>query len=276
VLEHPDEGKPDDIRCFETLETEPGAPVVVNAVPNLAGLTGDPSDLEHVYAYSCNVAFAQYALRLGPDLLAETAHQFGIFRPADAPETYDGFTDLPTVPSLLYRDSGFLNRPAALADTGFGQGQLQVTPLQMALVASAIANDGVIMQPYLVERISRPDDSTVLTHSQRALQRAMSRQTAEVMRKNMRAGVAYGFGKAAQQIDPSVALVGGKSGTAEYACPTPEAPNNVCTHAWFIAIAPVEKPRFVVAAMIENGGEGSTTGAEAAGAAMAAAFEFVK
>ncbi|HET9222752.1 MAG TPA: penicillin-binding protein 2, partial [Roseiflexaceae bacterium] len=268
ALEHPDQGKPDDIRCFETLETEPGAPPVVNAVPGLSGLTGDPSDLEHVYAYSCNVAFAQYALRLGADMLAETAGKFQIYRPADAPEVYDGFTDLPTEPSLLYKDSGFLNRAAALADTGFGQGQLQITPLQMAMVAAAIANDGVMMQPYLVERITRPDESTVLTHGRRALGRAMSSDTAARMRKNMRAGVAYGFGKAAQQVDPSVALVGGKSGTAENPAGAP--------HAWFTAIAPVENPRFAVAVMIENGGEGSTVGAEVAGAVMAAAFEYIK
>ncbi|MFL5801919.1 MAG: penicillin-binding transpeptidase domain-containing protein [Roseiflexaceae bacterium] len=268
VLEHPEEGQPDDIRCFNKLETEPGAPPVVNAVPDLFTLTGDPSNLERVYAYSCNVAFAQYALRLGPDLFAETARQFDIFRPADAPETYDGFTDLPTLPSLLYKDSGFLNRKVALADTGFGQGQLQVTPLQMAMIAAAIANDGVMMQPYLVDRITRPDGSTVLTHGAQQIRRAMPRAVAETMRKNMRAGVAYGFGKAAQQVDPNVALVGGKSGTAENPAGAP--------HAWFIAIAPVENPRFVVAAMIENGGEGSTVGAQAAGAAMAAAFELVK
>jgi peptidoglycan glycosyltransferase len=267
-LEHPEQGQPDDIHCFNTFETEAGAPPVVNAVPDLASLTGDPSNLERVYAYSCNVAFAQYALRLGPELFAEIAAQFDIFKPADAPETYDGFTDLPTLPSLLYKDPGFLNRRAALADTGFGQGQLQVTPLQMAMIAAAIANDGVMMQPYLVERVTRPDGSTVLTHGTQQIRRAMPRAVAEAMRKNMRAGVAYGFGKAAQQVDPNIALVGGKSGTAENPAGAP--------HAWFIAIAPVDNPRFAVAAMIENGGEGSTTGAQAAGAAMAAAFELVK
>jgi peptidoglycan glycosyltransferase len=268
ALEHPEEGRPDDIRCFNQLETEPGAPVVVNAVPDLASLTGDPSNLERVYAYSCNVAFAQYALRLGPDLLADTARQFDIFRPADAPEVYDGFTDLPTEPSLLYKDPGFLNRKAALADTGFGQGQLQITPLQMAMVAAAIANDGVMMQPYLVDRITRPDGSTVLTHSPYAIRRAMPSEIAATMRRNMRAGVEYGFGKAAQQVDPDVALVGGKSGTAENPSGAP--------HAWFIAIAPVEQSRFAVAVMIENGGEGSVVGARVAGEVLAAAFKLVE
>lgn len=268
ALQHPEAGRPDDIRCFNQLETEAGAPPVVNAVPDLASLTGDPSSLERVYAYSCNVAFAQYALRLGADQLAETADQFDIFRPADAPGNYSGFTDLPTVPSLLYNDPGFLNRPAALADTGFGQGQLLTTPLQMAMVAAAIANDGVMMQPYLVEQITRPNGGTLLSHANRAIRRVMSREIAATMRKNMRAGVEYGFGRAAQQVDPSIALVGGKSGTAENPAGAP--------HAWFIAVAPVDDPRFAVAVMIENGGEGSRVGADVAGQVLAAAFELVK
>lgn len=269
VLENPDQGKPNDIRCFNTLDTEPGAPPVVNAVQNLASLTGDPSNLERVYAFSCNVAFAQYALRLGADTLANTAAQFDIFRPENAPPVYNGFTDLPTAPSLLYTSAGFLNSKAALAATGFGQGQLFVTPLQMAMVASAVANkNGDIMQPYLVDRITRPDGSVVTAYNPRPLKSAISPDIAATMRKNMRAGVAYGFGKPAQQVDPSVALVGGKSGTAEH-----NGPN---THAWFIAIAPVDQPRYAVAAMIENGGEGSSVGAQAAGEMLAAAFRLEK
>ena len=86
------------------------------------------------------------------------------------------------------------------------------------------------------------------------------------MRKNMRAGVEYGFGKAAQQVDPAVALVGGKSGTAEHgAGSTP--------HAWFIALAPFDQPRYAVAVMVESGGEGSRVGAQLAGDVIKAAFD---
>lgn len=266
ALENPRVGKPNDIRCYNELKTEEGAPPVVNAVPDLYTLTGDPSDLEHVYAYSCNVAFAQYALRLGAEPLAETARRFDIYQPRDAPDTYAGFTDLPTVPSLLYKDPGFLNRPPALADTGYGQGQLLVTPLQMAMVAAAVANDGVMMQPYLVEKITRPDGSVVVARGPRVVRRVMSGSVAAEMRKDMRAGVSYGFGKAAQQVDPGVALVGGKSGTAEH------GPGTV-PHAWFIAIAPVDRPRYAVAVMVENGRDGAGVGALLAGQVLAAAFE---
>jgi peptidoglycan glycosyltransferase len=266
VLEHPREGKPDDIRCFNELETEPGAPPVVNAVADLSSLTGDPSDLKRVYAYSCNVAFAQYALRLGPQLLAETAAEFDIYEPRDAPELYGGFTDLQTVPSMLYREPGFLNRKAALADTGFGQGQLQITPLQMAMVAAAVANDGWMMQPYLVEKITRPDGSIIVARGPRAIRHAISSSVAATMRAYMRAGVEFGFGKAAQQVDPNVALVGGKSGTAEHGAGT-------IPHAWFIAIAPVDNPRYAVAVMVENGRDGASVGARLAGDVIKAAFD---
>ncbi|HWQ15182.1 MAG TPA: penicillin-binding protein 2 [Roseiflexaceae bacterium] len=278
ALLFPREVMPDQIDCPNARETEPGAPPVVNAVPDLFTLTGNPSDLERVYAYSCNTAFAEYALRLGwdrerdrprePNLLAETAVKFDIVRPGDARESYAGFDDLLTLPSLLYVDPGFLNSRAGLADTGFGQGQLLITPLQMAMVAATVANDGLMMEPYLVERVTRPEGGLVTARGPRAIRRVMPGSVAAVMRRNMRAGVEYGFGRAAQQLDPAVMAVGGKSGTAEH------IPGAV-PHAWFIAIAPVDQPRFAVAVMVEQGGEGSRVGAELAGAVLAAAHELL-
>jgi len=108
----------------------------------------------------------------------------------------------------------------------------------------------------------------------RPIRRVMPVNVAARMRANMRAGVAYGFGKAADAV-PGVE-VGGKSGTAEYPCPTHDNPEQLCAHAWFIAIAPVEQPRFAVAVMIENGGEGSRLGAQVAGQVLRAAFEAIQ
>jgi peptidoglycan glycosyltransferase len=280
TLLHPEQGRPDAIDCPDERPTEPGAPPVVNAVrTGLEGIirsTPFPAEpnLERVYAFSCNTAFAEYAMRLGPDLLIETARRFDIYRPQEAPASYDGFTDLPTLPSLIYVNPGFLNSRAALAATGFGQGELQVTPLQMAMVAATIANDGMMMRPFLVAEIVRPDGTTVVRNSPRPIRRVMPVNVAARMRANMRAGVAYGFGKAADAV-PGVE-VGGKSGTAEYPCPTRDNPEQLCAHAWFIAIAPVEQPRFAVAVMIENGGEGSRLGAQVAGQVLRAAFEAIQ
>ena len=265
ALEHSREARPDDIDCPNERFTATGAPPVVNAVNNLYTYTGNPSSLERVYAFSCNTAFAEYAMRLDRDLLTETAQRFDIMRPQDAPESYSGFTDLPTRPSLLNVDPGFLSSKPAIADTGYGQGQLLVTPLQMAMIAAAVGNNGVMMQPYLVDRVTRPDGTVIATQGGRAIRRTMSPETAATMRKDMRAAVAYGWGKAAQQVDPALALVGGKSGTAEN---VPGAK----PHAWFIALAPYDNPKYAVAVMIENGGEGSGIGAQLAGEVLAAAF----
>jgi penicillin-binding protein A len=260
TLEHQAEARPDEIAC-------PNERPVVNAVNDLEGVirrVGEPN-LERVFAFSCNTAFAEYALRLGRDLMVETAARFDIVTPDKADERYSGFRDLATEVSTLVAQPGFLNREPALADTGYGQGQLQVTPLQMALVAAAIANDGVMPTPYLVDRITRPDGSLVIRQVPSTIRRSMSAATAATMRRNMRAVVEYGFGQAAQGVSPAVALVGGKSGTAEHGVGLP-------THAWYIAFAPLEQPRYAVAVMIENGGEGSSTGAAAAGQVLAAAF----
>ncbi|HEU5090766.1 MAG TPA: penicillin-binding protein 2, partial [Roseiflexaceae bacterium] len=255
ALEHPKEARPDEIDCPNERFTAEGAPPVVNAVNNLAERTGNPTNLERVYAYSCNTAFAEYAMRLGPELMADVAQSFGILTPAGAPQLTDMFTDLQTVTSLLYVDAGFLNQRPALADTGYGQGQVLTTPLEMALVAATVANDGVMMHPYLVERITRAGGEVVTARQPRSIRRVMSAEIAQRMRRNMRAVVEYGFGQAAGAVDG--VQVGGKSGTAEYPCPTPDAPGRICTHAWYIAVAPLDKPQIAVAVMVEGGGEGS-------------------
>lgn len=237
---------------------------MTNAVAGLSSLTGTPSDLERVYAFSCNTAFAQYAVRLGPDLMSDVARRFDILPPRRASTNYPAFTELPASQSLLYVDPGFLNYPRALADTGYGQGQLLVTPLQMALVAAAVANDGVMMQPYLVQRITRPDGGTIREFRPRELRRTMASQTAATMLAAMGAVAQYGFGSSVSAFVPGIP-VGGKSGTAEH---VPGA----TPHAWFLAVAPLDAPRYVVAVMVESGGEGSSVGAELAGQVLAAAF----
>ncbi|NJP06191.1 MAG: penicillin-binding protein 2 [Chloroflexaceae bacterium] len=270
ALEHPDVAQPNTIRCYNELPVEQGSPPVVNAVDNLASLTGDPSDLERVYAYSCNVAFAQYALRLRgdgrqrPDLFEQQATLFDIVRPQDAPPMYDRFTALPTLPSRLYVQPDFLDRLAAVADTGYGQGQILVTPLQMAMVAATIANDGVMLQPYLVQQIRSPDNRVIFEERTRTIRQVMSVETAREMRNHMAAVAEYGFGSQISSFVPGVS-VGGKSGTAEH---VPGA----TPHAWFIAIAPLDAPRYAVAVIVEGGGEGSGIAAQLAGQVLAAAF----
>jgi peptidoglycan glycosyltransferase len=254
--------EPDSITCPETFESEVGAPPVVNAVPRLYERTGNPASFRSVIAFSCNTAFAQYALRLGPSRLVASAEKMGFVTP-ERPDEAIVMRDLAMSPSLLYVDEGFLDRPAGLADTGFGQGQLLVTPMQMAMVGALIANDGVLVEPYLVEKVMRPSGAEIYQHQANPVRRAMPAVNARRMREAMQYAVKEGFGKAANAV-PGV-NVGGKSGTAEY--------GSDATHAWFVAIAPVETPRFAVAVIVEAGGEGSSVGAQLAGETLLATFE---
>ncbi len=256
------------VPCPDEYQPDPNAPPVINAVPNLARLTGNPSNLEKVYAYSCNTAFAQLGVELGRDRLSEMAEKFHIYPPRIAPDQGPDFTDLPLQTSLLALQGTFLDTELAVADTAFGQGQLSVTPMQMALVAGTVANDGVMPQAYLVERVTDGAGAEVYRHAGRPgllQERALPAEVAAELREEMRAGVTYGFGKAAAVPGQTV---GGKSGSAQAGQVDP----NEIVHAWFIAISPVEQPRYAVAVMIENGRDGAGVGAATTGAILQAAY----
>jgi peptidoglycan glycosyltransferase len=267
ALMHPDVLK-EPITCPEEYRPDPNAPPIINAVKNLQRHTGNPSDLARVYAFSCNTAFGELGVRIGADRLSEMSEKFHIYPPRTAPDESPDFSDLPTQPSLLALRGTFLSSELAVADTAFGQGQLLVTPMQMALVAATVANDGVMPQAYLVERVTDTQNNVAYQHAERPgllQERVLPSKVAAEMRELMRRGVTEGFGKAAAVPGQSV---GGKSGSAQAGQDDP----NEIVHAWFIAIAPVEQPRYAVAVMIENGRDGAGVGAAAAGAVLKAAF----
>lgn len=196
--------------------------------------------LDEAYGWSLNVVYAQVGLQLGAERLMQYATRFGF-------EQEIPF-DLPVAVSQLSQEEGFLNNRAALADTAFGQGQLFVTPLQMALVADAVANGGEMMRPYLVQRVSTYDGKTLQTRSPEVWKRAISEETAAVLRDMMVHAVENGW--ASDAAIPGY-LVGGKTGTAEAGDGPP--------HGWFIGFAGVEEPEYVVAVVVERGGGGNTT-----------------
>jgi penicillin-binding protein A len=237
-------GPEGQVTCPEQLATENGAPPVVNAVKNLAARTGNPSDLRRVYAWSCNTAFAQLGLALGPDRFADYAARFGL-RIADAVSATADLRDIPADAGTIAGSLDFLRRPAALADTSFGQGQALVTPLDMAQMAAVIANDGKLLRPYLVQE-ARAGNQALYTAQPEVLRQAITPQAAQLMRSVMQTSVEIGYAKPVAL--PGVAI-GAKTGTAETSGGVP--------HAWFVAIAPLEKPRFAIAVIVENGGEGS-------------------
>jgi peptidoglycan glycosyltransferase len=131
------------------------------------------------------------------------------------------------------------------------------TPLQMALVAAAIANGGETPKPRLVEEVSDPSGGIVARPSDESIGTAMSESTARTLTELMVAVVSAGTGANAQIPGLEIA---GKTGTAQSA-------EGAAPHAWFIAFAPAQNPRIAVAVFVQNGG---SFGAEATGGTVAA------
>ena len=192
--------------------------------------------LEEAVGWSLNVVFAQVGLQLGADGLAAAAARWGF----GGPLPYD----LPTEPSRLATEPGFLENPVGLAETAFGQGQLLATPLQMALVAAGIANGGSVMRPWLVGAMADAAGDEVWRAQPGEWRRPVRPETAAAVARMMVWGVEQG-GVAAAAI-PGVA-VGAKTGTAE-------AGEGQQPHAWFIGFA----GRYAVAVVLDNAGGGGT------------------
>ena len=152
--------------------------------------------------------------------------------------------ELPTQTDRLPARDGL--SPSILAQLGFGQADLLVTPLRMALIASTIASGGMEPRPRLVRAVRRFDGTQRSFPTSFAAQ-PISQGTADVVRTMMQAVVEWGTGTAAALPDVEVA---GKTGTA-----TNPAGRS---HAWFVAFAPARAPRVAVAIIVENAGYGGT------------------
>ncbi|GAA4233603.1 peptidoglycan glycosyltransferase [Streptosporangium album] len=194
---------------------------------------------------SCNTPFGKIGMELGYDALKDQAAKFGI-----------GGDPLAIPMSVAASGIGREEDKAALAQASIGQRSNQMTPLQMAMVAAGVANNGVVMKPYLVNKIADAEGGEVQSASPEKLSTAMSEDSARKLQEMMVNVVKQGTARAAQI--PGV-TVGGKTGTAETA--PGKAP-----HAWFISFAPVEDPKVAVALIVESG----SAGGEASGGLTAA------
>src|SRR6185295_1136884 len=196
---------------------------------------------------SCNTTFGRIGLDLG-DKLVDGMKAFGI--------TEDVPFDLPEAPSAGPAPGSFKRNQPSFANAAIGQGDIAVTPLQMAMVAGAIANSGVVMAPHVVREIRDPDGRVVRRIGPTEWKRAVQPPTAAAVTEMMKDVVRAGTGTAAAVPGYTVA---GKTGTAE----APGGP----PHAWFIGFAPAEAPRFAIAVIVERGGD---LGDEATGGRVAA------
>ncbi|QTX06029.1 peptidoglycan D,D-transpeptidase FtsI family protein [Agromyces archimandritae] len=182
---------------------------------------------------SCNIPMAELGIELGDDAIREQAEKFGFNTEFDIPMG----TEASVYPTEQLDD-------ALTALTAFGQGDVRTTPMQMAMVAGAIANGGVVMNPNVIEKIVAPDFSTLETFQGSEFGRAISEETAKTMTEMMVNGVENGAASNARIDGVSVA---GKTGTAENGESDPYT-------LWFTGFAPADDPQYAITVVVEDGG----------------------
>ncbi len=225
--------------------------------------TGDtPLDLVGATEVSCNIWYALTGLAVGGGNLVQEAARLGI----GAPIPFDLPTAVSRVTSGEGSAPGGFQDDVELASAAFGQGQTFVTPLQMALVASAVANDGVVMYPHLVSAVTGKGPGARTIEPQ-VWQRALSATDAKAIQTAMEQAVEGDLGRlfTTGAAVPGVPTAG-KSGTAELGG-TGEP------HSWFIGFAPAAHPTVAIAVLVEKGGRGGERAAPLAGAMLERYFE---
>jgi peptidoglycan glycosyltransferase len=235
---------------------------------------GKTATLAYAFAKSCNTAFAKLADKLGGDAIAAEAHKFGLDRPYPGQGPPD-FCDPPayTTPLPVCRSSPGsqqdLAEPDSLAQTAIGQHDVLVTPVQAAMLAAAVANNGTSMQPYLVQKELGPNLSPLPVEHGKQLNQVLDPTTDQEL-ITMMDGVVNSPEGTAHIPDftgfSQGVVVGGKTGTADHCAGNgPNCPN---PHAWFTGFALDHGvPKIAVAVIIEDGGVAGNevTGGLAAG-----------
>ena len=200
---------------------------------------GDKITFTRALEVSCNVSFGDVGMKVGADAIRDTAEKFGWGK-----RSFNDLDDALTRQAL----SRFPEDPDApqTALSAIGQFDVAATPLQMAMVGAGIANDGVVMKPYLIDEIKSPKLDVIDKTDPEPMpdQPAMSSSASRDLRQMMVSVVANGTGKTAQIPGVEVA---GKTGTAQSAPSRPP-------YAWFVSFAPAETPTVAVAVLVQDAG----------------------
>lgn len=219
-------------------------------ISNATGGTCDDgvsATLLQAFVRSCNTIFADLAIQLGAEDIGTTAQALGFNQDLD----YEW-----GIARAVWDTAALDDDPAALGQSGIGERNVRTTPLHMAMVAAAVANDGVSVNPHAVNRVLDADGSTVAETEVSELGRAMTSDTATTLTQMMERVVTEGTGRAAAV--PGV-RVAGKTGTA--------TGTGGFSNPWFIGFAPVENPTIAIAVFIEGT---ATSGESASGGSVAA------
>lgn len=197
-------------------------------------------NLQEALTESCNVTFGTLALRMKPQGLADTFKRFGFMEQLEG-EIVESACHIPDFDHLPEGD---------IAQVGIGQSSLLVTPLRMAMLASAYANEGKIMMPYLVDEVISPQGLVIRKGAPEKWREVTTEQRARLISSFMEDVVTKGTGGAAAV---SGVRVTGKTGTAENAAGQ--------DHGWFIGTAQLSKRSIAFCIIVENSGGGGTVAA---------------
>jgi peptidoglycan glycosyltransferase len=208
-------------------------------IPNFGGGSCGGTLFEILQA-SCNSAFAQMGVDTGGTNVQDIARGFGF----DEEVPFD----LPGGVASRFPE-GVVNDPPTLAQASIGQNEVQATPLQMALVAAAVANEGRIMEPHVMREVLDDQGNEVESYDEDEWRRAMSAATADTLRQGMLSVVSDGSATRLDDADPLAGMeVGGKTGTAQQGTDPPTS------DTWIIGFAgpPGEIPHVVVAVIVRG------------------------
>ena len=233
------------------------SPIIVSGVPlsNDNNQAFGPITLTTALTFSVNTVWAQVGESLGRPTMTEYMKRFGFYSkpPLDYPAGEIN-------PSRPVSSTGHPYLPGSpdedIGRIAIGQGGLQVTPLQMAMVAAAVANGGKLMTPHFTSRVVDPDGRTVQTINPTVYSQVMKSSTAQAVGRMMKTVVDEGTGTPAQ-LGNNISFAG-KTGTASIG-----ATGSNLTEPWFIGFAPIQNPKVAVAVTIEQtqGGFGGTVAA---------------
>ena len=200
-------------------------------------------DIRKAFRLSCNNTFAQIALDIGDAALRKTAEDFG-------------FNDNFLFRDLVLENSSYPTKNRneyELKWSGVGQSQILATPMHMCMVAGAIANNGLMMEPQLVKKVISPSGKVRQTFSAREYRIACDTGIAGKIQEFMKEVVKSGTGTKAQVDGLTIA---GKTGSAES-----NINGKYTTHGWFTGYIAQENKPYAVCVMVESGGSGGTVAA---------------
>ena len=234
----------------ERVFTDNGKIVFNNSysLSNSGGEAWGNIDLKQAFTVSSNVVFGTISGELGNKTLKKTAEKFGFNKQLEINGCQNSQIAISKFPELKDYEVGMI------AQSGIGQGSVLATPMQMAMVASTIANDGILMQPKLVNKVTDMKGNIVSTVDSKKLATVMNEEDASTIKAYM-----------VNMVNSSSSLyelqqlnAAGKTGTADHL----DKNGNLATpHSWFISFAPANNPKVAVAVIVENGGYGAQSAA---------------